>query len=324
MAAAAAQGAPPLDTNASSATVGTLQAEAFKRLYPRQFYDRFVSEGIRPDGRALGACRAVSIGVGAAGTADGSALVKVGATTAIAGVRLEVMIPLASAPARGQLAVNVELTPLSSADWRPGRRNAVADAAAALITSVLAGADGGAGGAGAGVLDLAQLCIAAGQAVWALHLDVYVLDAAGCVLDAAMLAALAALRDARVPAVRLTEEGNVERLEGEAGGGGATGRSVESAPLALRGAPVCLTCGVYSMLAGGSEGGAGDAAVGSTGSRRQLLVADPSASEEALMDALISAVVDEDGSVLGEPMRRTDGGCFLLATWRTWAADGAG
>ena len=53
-----------------------LQSEAFKRLYPDEFYAKFIAEGVRPDGRPLGRPRPVSVGLGSIGTADASAHVK--------------------------------------------------------------------------------------------------------------------------------------------------------------------------------------------------------------------------------------------------------
>lgn len=64
---------------------GELQADAFKRLYPDQYFQRFVEQGIRPDGRTLTVCRAASIGVHSVAQADGSALVKLGSTSVLAG-----------------------------------------------------------------------------------------------------------------------------------------------------------------------------------------------------------------------------------------------
>jgi len=70
-----------------------LQAEAFKQLYPEQYYAKFINSNLRPDGRSLGSARATSIGVNPIGTADSSALVKIGETTAMAGIKLGVGHP---------------------------------------------------------------------------------------------------------------------------------------------------------------------------------------------------------------------------------------
>ena len=71
-------------------TSNELQAEAFKQLYPEQYYAKFINSNLRPDGRSLSSARATSIGINPIGTADSSALVKTGETTAMAGIKLGV------------------------------------------------------------------------------------------------------------------------------------------------------------------------------------------------------------------------------------------
>jgi exosome complex component RRP43 len=277
--AAAAAAAPAAAASEQQQQQQQLQADAFKRLYPEHFFARFVAEGLRPDGRALGVARPVSVGPGAVSSADGSALVRVGATAVLAGCRCEVAVPDEDAPDRGRLVVTAELTPLASGDWRPGRGAAPeAHALAARLLELLL--------APGGALDARQLVIAPGAAVWVLYLDVYVLNAAGALLDAALLAAVAALRDCRLPAVHLTAEGNVERgadpdgEEGDDGSGGAAAMEADGRgrPLALSAAPSCLTCGLY----------------------RGHVVVDPDHEEEALMGARVSVVVDGAGGLMGE------------------------
>lgn len=66
------------------------QAEAFKKLYPDQYYKKFLSQNTRPDGRSLIQTRPASVSLGVITSADSSALIKVGNTTVIAGIKLEV------------------------------------------------------------------------------------------------------------------------------------------------------------------------------------------------------------------------------------------
>ena len=77
---------------AAEATIASneLQAEAFKQLYPEQYYAKFINSNLRPDGRPLDGARATTIGINPIGTADSSALVKIGETTAMAGIKLGV------------------------------------------------------------------------------------------------------------------------------------------------------------------------------------------------------------------------------------------
>ena len=67
-----------------------LQASAFKRIYPEQYYESFISRQLRPDGRRLEETRSATIGVGTIESADSSALVKLGNTTVLGGIKLEV------------------------------------------------------------------------------------------------------------------------------------------------------------------------------------------------------------------------------------------
>ena len=62
-----------------------------------------------------------------------------------------------------------------------------------------------------GVLDVKQLQLKEGQA-WKLFLDIYVLDADGCIFDVCLLAAVAALLAMKLPRAEVNEEGKVSKL----------------------------------------------------------------------------------------------------------------
>jgi len=217
-----------------------------------------VEEGIRPDGRPLGKARGTSITPGVVTTADSSALVKLGHTTALAGVKLEVFIPTDAAPDQGRLVVAVEAPPLCHPDVRPGAPPELALLATEHVTQCLAAA---------GAVDLGDLCIEPRRAAWVAYLDIYLLDADGGTQDAALLAAVAALRGLRLPAVQVDATGNVVRDEGGAGGGRG---------LAVRDVPVSVTCGVF---------------------RGRVLV-DLSAEEEEVAEAAATCCVDRAGRVV--------------------------
>ena len=99
----------------------TMEAAAYKRLYPHEYYAKFIEEAARPDGRPLGRARPMSVARGVVTTANGSALVKIGRTTMLAAVKLEAVAPELDAPGEGMLDVTVELPPMCSASTRPGR-----------------------------------------------------------------------------------------------------------------------------------------------------------------------------------------------------------
>lgn len=98
-----------------------MEAAAYKRLYPHEHYGRFLAEHTRPDGRPLGRPRPSSVARGVVTTAHGSALVKIGRTTALAAVKAEPVGPALDAQGEGILEVTVELPPMCSATGRPGR-----------------------------------------------------------------------------------------------------------------------------------------------------------------------------------------------------------
>lgn len=106
---------------AAAAAPDTVNAEAFRRLYPEEYWAKFIAQSVRPDGRPLGRARPTSVGLGAVSSADASALVKIGAATVLAGAKCEVMAAADDAPDQGRVAVQVELSPLCSATTRPGR-----------------------------------------------------------------------------------------------------------------------------------------------------------------------------------------------------------
>lgn len=88
---------------ASSDLAGEMEVEAYRRLFPLPYYERHLAESVRPDARPLARSRDTTVAVGAVASADGSSLVKVGDTTMLAAIKLEVMTPAADSPDQGSL-----------------------------------------------------------------------------------------------------------------------------------------------------------------------------------------------------------------------------
>ncbi|MDA9079884.1 hypothetical protein N9M16_00450 [Candidatus Dependentiae bacterium] len=258
--------------------LATMEAAAFKRLYPHEYYAKFISEGARPDGRPLGRARPTSVAVGVAGTAHGSALVKVGRTTVMAAVKLEACQPDPERPDVGFIDVVMEFPPMCSASTRPGRPNDESSFIARRIEDALVDSRS---------VDLKKLSIKTGLWAWRVCLDIYCLDHDGSVLDAGLMAALAALRDTKVPSVAVDDRGKLtygrvgEKKKKDGGGEGANVASVEkgeeSSMIEVAAAPVAVTTALY---------------------RKQLIV-DPNAEEEGLADATVTAVMDRSGRLVG-------------------------
>ena len=242
----------------------TMEAAAFKRLYPHEYYAKFISEGARPDGRPLARARPSSVAIGVAGTAHGSALVKVGRTTVIAAVKLEACQPDPDAPDRGFLDVVVEFPPMCSASTRPGRPNDDAHFVARRIEDALLDS---------AAIDKRKLTIKEGLWAWKICLDVYCLDHDGSMLDAGLMAALAALRDAKVPFVVVDDRGKITY-----GGRKTDEREPDEGKIEVAAAPVAVTTALY----------------------RKHLIVDPDAEEEALAEATVTVTMDaRGGKVVG-------------------------
>ena len=77
------------------------------------------------------------------------------------------------------------------------------------------------------VLDREQLCIIEGQAAWKLRLDLVCVSFAGSLMDAALMAAEAALRDLRLPEPALSDSGQIQiRAEPARGSSALASKSV--------------------------------------------------------------------------------------------------
>lgn len=146
--------------------------------------------GKRYDGRGFEDFRPVSIEYGVTKNAEGSARVKIGNTEVIAGVKLSVEKPYPDTPKNGNLMVGAELLPLSSPDFEAGPPNEESIEVARVVDRGLRESK---------AVDTAKLCLIEGEKVWAVSIDVCTINSDGNLLDAAALAALAAIKDARFP-----------------------------------------------------------------------------------------------------------------------------
>lgn len=151
---------------------------------------KYLAEGKRFDNRNLLNHRDISIDVGVSKNAEGSARVRIGKTEIIAGVKLNVMEPFTDTPENGVLIVIAELLPMSAERFEPGPPRIEAIELARIVDR---------GIRESGFIDLSKLCIKKGEKVWGIFLDLYSINDSGNLLDAACLAAVAALKNAKIP-----------------------------------------------------------------------------------------------------------------------------
>ncbi|HDI02069.1 MAG TPA: exosome complex protein Rrp42, partial [Ignisphaera sp.] len=149
-----------------------------------------LAKGLHIDKRSITSYRPIDIAINVVPNAEGSALVKLGNTQVIAGVKIELGQPYSDTPNEGVLIVNAEFVPAASPTFEPGPPDENAIELARVIDRSLREPR---------VIALDKLAIIPGRKVWIVWLDIYVLDHDGNLLDASMIAAMAALASAKIP-----------------------------------------------------------------------------------------------------------------------------
>lgn len=263
----------------SLANMSALDAQVYQRVHPREFLKRFLLQDVRPDGRAPMTARRSSITTGSIATAVGSAMLKMGRTTAVAGVRATLETPEPGAPEVGMLDVKVELLPIAASHYRPGR---VSDDAVCLSEFVRASV--------APHIDLSKICVEAGVLVWRLSVTIYCLDHDGNLEDAVLLAAVAALQNVKLPAVRMKDDAEAEddtdeRMRNTANSDSAKETPWDSTiavasgdrkvPLELDGFPISVSFGLFE----------------------DRILLDPSLDEEVVCDSRVTLLMRPSGDL---------------------------
>ncbi|HIP24847.1 MAG TPA: exosome complex protein Rrp42 [Archaeoglobus profundus] len=152
-----------------------------------------LKDGERIDGRRFDEIRPIEVKVGLIKKAEGSALVKLGNTQVVAGVKMQVCQPFPDTPDQGIIITNAELVPLASPTFEPGPPDENAIELARVVDRGIRHSQ---------AVDLEKLCIEEGEKVWIIFIDIWVLDDDGNLMDASALAAIAALLNTTVPAER--------------------------------------------------------------------------------------------------------------------------
>lgn len=166
----------------------------------RQTMETLLAKNARLDGRRLSEYRPIEILPGYIERAEGSALVRLGSTVVLVGVKTELGQPFPDTPEEGILIVNAEFVPLASPTFEPGPPDENAIELARVIDRSLREIR---------AVALDKLVIEPGKTVWKVYVDIYVLNHSGNLVDASMLAAMSALLSTRLPAVIAKEDGYV-------------------------------------------------------------------------------------------------------------------
>ncbi|KAI9057666.1 ribosomal protein S5 domain 2-like protein [Trametes sanguinea] len=184
-------------SSSNSAEQDALKALTFQRLHPKTYLERFLSENLRPDGREFDEWRDISVNVGSISTADGSALVRLGSTTVVCGVKAEIAEPELDKPQDGFLVPNLDLPAICSPKFKPGPPTDEAQVLSDRLNEVLVAS---------GIVPTSSLCIEPGKAVWVLYVDATCINYDGNAFDATLLAMVAALKNTRLPKATYYED----------------------------------------------------------------------------------------------------------------------
>ncbi|KAF9185441.1 Exosome complex component RRP43 [Haplosporangium sp. Z 767] len=247
--------------NLENSPAFTFTASTFQKLHPIEYFRKFVSQGVRPDGRLLNGFRPTTVHVGVITTANGSAMVRLGGTTVVCGIKAEVAEPKLDSPDQGYLVPNVDLSPMCSSAFRPGPPGEQAQVVSDAINRVLKESK---------VLDLKDLCIEEGKAVWTLWVDVVCVSYDGNIYDAALASVMAALANVRIRKPSYTE-GIIKVAGGEAIS------DENSFRLKLNRTPLSSSFALFDTSL--------------------TLLADPNFAEESISQGQISITIDEHGEL---------------------------
>ncbi len=166
----------------------------------RHTMEVLLTRGVRLDGRKLDDIREIKIEPGYIERAEGSALVKLGETMVLVGVKMDIVPPFPDTPNEGVLVINAEFVPLASPTFEPGPPDENAIELARVIDRSLREIK---------AVALDKLVLEPGKHVWRIYVDIYVLNHDGNLFDASALASMAALMTTRVPQAVKVEEGYV-------------------------------------------------------------------------------------------------------------------
>jgi len=236
--------------------------------------------GKRIDGRSLMDYRTLDIQAGYIEKAEGSAAVHLGETYVVAGIKIQPEKPFSDTPEDGVMTVNSEFVSMASPEFEPGPPGVESIELARVVDRGLRESK---------IVDTKKMCIHKGKLVWTIFIDIYILDHCGNLIDAAALAALSALLNARMPELKFEESKQeaekilIEELTPQEGWKEwqilTPERKISPAsnkkPVPLRAIPVNVTL----------------AKIG------DKFFVDPSKEEEEVMDCRLSVNFTEDGDI---------------------------
>ncbi|XP_062109909.1 exosome complex component RRP45A-like [Humulus lupulus] len=227
-------------------------------LNEKKFIENALLSDLRLDGRRPFDCRNLIITFG---KEDGSAEVQLGQTHVMGFVTGQLVQPYRDRSNEGSLSIFTEFSPMADPSFEPGRPSEAAVELGRVIDRGLRESR---------AVDTESLCVLPGKLVWAIRIDLHILDNGGNLVDTANIAALAALMTFRRPECSL---------------GGDNGQEVivhrpeerDPLPLIIHHLPIAVT---FAFI--GSE---------------SSVVIDPTHHEEAVMGGRMTTTLNANGDI---------------------------
>ncbi|XP_028062098.1 exosome complex component RRP45A-like [Camellia sinensis] len=224
----------------------------------KKFIETALLSDLRVDGRRPFDYRRLTIKFG---REDGSSEVQLGQTHVMGFVTSQLVQPYRDRPNEGSLSIFTEFSAMADPSFEAGRPGEAAVELGRIIDRGLRESR---------AVDMESLCVIAGKLVWAIRIDLHILDNGGNLVDTANIAALAALMTFRRPECTL---------------GGEDGQEViihqpevrEPLPLIIHHLPIAVTFGFF-----GND---------------NIVVIDPTHNEEAVMSGRMIATLNTNGDV---------------------------
>ncbi len=168
---------------------------------------KMFESGKRFDGRSLTDIRDFEISYNVSNKAEGSARVRLGKTDVVVGVKLGVGEPYPDSLDKGNLVVSGDLLPLASPRFESGPPGFNSIELPRLIDRAVRES---------GMIDMKKLVIKPEEKVWTVYIDIYPINDDGNIIDAASIAAIAALKNTKLPVLdknfNITDEKPKESL----------------------------------------------------------------------------------------------------------------
>ncbi|XP_007029579.2 PREDICTED: exosome complex component RRP45A isoform X1 [Theobroma cacao] len=213
---------------------------------------------VRIDGRKPFEFRNIIINFG---SEDGLAEVQLGQTRVMGVVTAKLVQPYQDRPNEGTLTIYTEFSPMADPSFETGRPGESAVELGRIVDRGLRESR---------AVDTESLCIVAGKLVWGIRIDLHILDNGGNLVDAANIAALAALMTFRRPECSLGGEDGQEVIIHPP-------EMIEPLPLIVHHLPIAITFGFFID--------------------ESIVVIDPTHNEEAVMAGRMIATVNANGDI---------------------------